>query len=75
MSKNSAFELDKLAKLHAFETLGENEETVKRTYKAMREFIRNEDYMKSIVISDKTIMFFLRSNKFRIEVAQRKMKK
>ncbi|KAG5683982.1 hypothetical protein PVAND_013237 [Polypedilum vanderplanki] len=70
----SISKLDNLARMYAFEHLGETREAVINGLKEIKEFINSDEVLKKIKISEIVIMYFLRSNKFRIERAKKKIK-
>lgn len=72
MSQNKT---DNLAKMYAFENLGENEESVRNGTSEVRNFIKEDADLDSQIISDKIILLFLRSCKFRVEQAKKKIKR
>lgn len=67
--------LDNFAKLHAFEFLNESEEAVRDGIVALKEFISSKPELDQQSISNETLVYFLRASKYRIEKAQKKIKR
>ena len=67
--------LDNFAKLHAYEFLNESEEDVKIGTLEIRDFIENHSELDEQLISDQSILYFLRASKFQIDKAKKKIKR
>jgi hypothetical protein len=67
--------LDCIAKMYAFEHLGETRDAATEGIREVREFINQDAALNNVVISDAFIMYFLRSNKFRLERVKKKIKR
>ena len=67
--------LDNFAKLHAYEFLNESEEDVKIGTLEIRDFIENNSELDEQLISDQSILYFLRASKFQIDKAKKKIKR
>lgn len=68
-------ELDSFAKLHAFEFLGECEDISKIALEEINDFVKNDDDLNDLGISEQTIIYFLRSSKFRVEQTKKRIKR
>jgi hypothetical protein len=71
----SISKLDTLAKMYAFENLGETREAVIEGVREMKAFINGDWDLRDVVISEFIILYFLRANKYRLERAKKKIKR
>lgn len=66
--------LDAAAKKHAFECLGESEDVAKDAVKKIQKFLAENSNINA-KSDERTILYFLRSCKFNVELAEKKIRK
>jgi hypothetical protein len=66
--------LDAVAKKHALEDLGESEDVAKDAVKKIQKFLQENSSINA-KSDDRTILYFLRSCKFNVEQAEKKIRK
>lgn len=66
--------LDAAAKKHAFEYLGESEDVAKDALRKIQKFLAENSNINA-KSDDRTILYFLRSCKFNVEQAEKKIRK